>query len=97
MLSAFFYAMCSVLLLGIFLIKYDVDMILLMPFVIGMFCFYFLLSFKEDSATQKPEKLIHERGLMIYVLFLALLFIIMTQVEISFLSRFTMTDLVPIR
>lgn len=97
MLSAFFYAMCAVLLLGIFLIKYDVDMILLMPMIIGMFCYYFLLSFKEDSAAQKPEKLIHEKGLMMYVLLLMLLFILMTQVEIPFLTRFTMTDLVPIR
>ena len=97
MLSAFFYAMCSVLLLGIFLIKYDVDMILIMPFVIGMFCYYFRLSYQEDSAAQKPEKLIHEKGLMLYVLLLVLLFIIMTQIEIPFLARFAMTDLVPIR
>ena len=97
MLSAFFYAMCSVLLLGIFLIKYDVDMILIMPFVIGMFCYYFRLSYQEDSAAQKPEKLIHEKGLMLYVLLLVLLFIIMTQIEIPFLTRFAMTDLVPIR
>ena len=46
---------------------------------------------------QKPEKLIHEKGLMLYVLLLVLLFIIMTQIEIPFLARFAMTDLVPIR
>ena len=66
MLSAFFYAMCSVFLVGVFLIKYRVELLLIIPFIIGLFCYYFWISFKEDSAAQKPEKLYREKGLMLF-------------------------------
>ena len=97
LLSSFFYAMCSTMFLGIFLIKYNVNLILLMPCLIGLFSYYFLLSFKEDSAAQKPEKLFREKGLMGYVLILILLFLILLRVHIPFLTQFTATDLIPIR
>ena len=56
LISAFFYAMSSVFFVGVFLIKYRIELILFIPFFIGLFCFYFHISFKEDSAVQKPEK-----------------------------------------
>ena len=97
LLSAFFYAMCSTMFLGICLIKYDVDQILLMPFLIGLFVYYFWISYKEDSAAQKPEKLFHEKGLMAYVAFLILLFVILLNVDIPFLSaHFGTTELIRI-
>ena len=97
LLSSFFYGMCSTLFLGIFLSKYNVNMILLMPFLIGLFCYYFWISYKEDSAAQRPEKLFHEKGLMIYVLLLIILFLILLKVRLPFLSVFTSTDLVPVQ
>ncbi len=97
MLSSFFYGMYSTMFLGIFLIKYNVNLIFLMPCLIGLFCYYFLLSFKEDSAAQKPEKLFHEKGLMKYVLLLILLFLILLRVRVPILDHFTTTELIPIR
>ncbi len=97
LLSSFFYAMCSTLFLGIFLSKYNVNLILLMPFLIGLFCYYFWISYKEDSAAQRPEKLFHEKGLMIYVLALIILFLVLLQMRMPFLSVFTSKDLVPVR
>ena len=91
MLSAFFYAMCSVFLVGVFLIKYRVELLLIIPFIIGLFCYYFWISFKEDSAAQKPEKLYRVKGLMLYVLVLILLFVILMCVDIPGLDIF-MTD-----
>ena len=96
LLSSFFYAMCSTMFLGIFLIKYNVNLILFMPFLIGLFCYYFLLSFKEDSAAQKPEKLFREKGLMAYVLFLLLLFLLLLRIHIPYLSPFTTMELIPL-
>ena len=96
LLSAFFYGMCSTMFLGIFLIKYNIGLILFMPFLIGLFCYYFYISFKEDSAAQKPEKLFHEKGLMLYVLFLLVLFIILLRVKIPFLTVFSPTDLISV-
>ena len=86
--SAFFYAMCFVFFIGIFLIKYRVELILFIPFMIGLFCYYFYISFMKDSAVQKPEKLYKEKGLMIYCLFLVGLFIFLMNVRISWLDIF---------
>ena len=97
MISSFFYAMCSTMFLGIFLIKYNINLVLLMPCLIGLFCYYFLLSYKEDSAAQKPEKLFREKGLMFYVVLLIFLFLVLLKVRIPFLSVFSTTDLIPIQ
>ena len=96
LISSFFYAMCSTLFLGICLIKYNVNLILLMPFLIGLFCYYFLLSYKEDSAAQKPEKLFREKGLMLYVILLLILFFVLLKVRIPFLSILYTTELIPL-
>ena len=94
--SAFFYAMCSSFLMGIFLIKYKVEFMLFMPFVFGLFCYYFHIAFKPDSAAQKPEKLYHEKFLILYVLFLILLFLILLYIDIPFLKIFEGNELIDI-
>lgn len=94
LISAFFYAMCSVFFIGIFLIKYRVELILFIPALIGLFCYYFWISFKEDSAVQKPEKLYHEKGLMLYVGVLVLLFALLMFVDIPWLDIFTSGQLI---
>ena len=95
--TAFFYAMCSSFLMGVFLIKYKIEFILFVPFVFGLFCYYFHISFKEDSAAQKPEKLFKEKKLMAYVLFLIVLFLVLLTVEIPGLEAFSVYELIPIR
>ena len=94
LISSFFYAMCSVFFTGIFLIKYRVELVLFVPVMIGLFCYYFVLSFKNDSAVQKPEKLYHERGLMIYCAALIIIFVILMIINIPILKIFTGSDLI---
>lgn len=94
LISTFFYAMCSVFFLGIFLIKYRVELVLLVPILIGLFCYYFNLSFTEDSPVQKPEKLFREKGLMLYCLLLIILFIVLMYIDIPFLSILTNSELI---
>lgn len=94
LISAFFYAMCSVFFVGVFLVKYRIELVLFMPFFIGLFCYYFWLSFKPDSAVQKPEKLFKEKGLMYYCLFLVILFGILLNLDIAFLDIFVTNELV---
>lgn len=89
LVSAFFYAMCSVFFLGTFLVKYRIELVLLMPFLIGLFGYYFHLSFARDSAVQKPEKLFHEKGLMLYLLVFIGLFILLMSVDIPGLNILT--------
>ena len=96
LICSFFYAMISVFFVGIFLIKYRIELILLIPVLIGLYCFYFWLSFKEDSAVQKPEKLYHEKGLMLYCLVLVILFIALMFVDIPLLDIFISNELIQI-
>lgn len=86
--TAFFYAMISIFFIGIFLIKYKIELILFMPFLIGLYCYYFYMSFAKDSAVQKPEKLFKERGLMTYLTFLIIIFIILMNINIDWLKIF---------
>lgn len=96
LICSFFYAMCSVFFLGIFLIKYRIELILFVPPFIGLYCYYFWISFKEDSAVQKPEKLYGERGLMFYCVCLIILFFILMCVDIPALNIFISSELISI-
>ena len=88
LVSAFFYAMCAIFFVGIFLIKYKIELILAIPFIVGLFCYYFYISFANDSAVQKPEKLYKKKGLMIYCIFLVVLFIVLINIRIEWLDIF---------
>ena len=82
---ACFYAMISSFFTGIFLVKYRVEFVLLMPVLIMLFCYYLYMSFKEDSAAQAPEKLYREKKLMVIVAILCVTFWVLLKVDIPFL------------
>jgi 4-hydroxybenzoate polyprenyltransferase len=84
--SAFFYALISLFFCGVFMIKYKLELIFLIPPVCGLYCYYLAISTKADSAVQKPEKLYKETGLMCYVLALILLFCVLMFVQIPTLD-----------
>ena len=86
LVSAMFYALTSVFFVGIFLIKYRLELIFTIPFLCGLYCVYLKLSYKEDSAVQKPEKLYKEHGLMLYIFFLIIFSFLLLIVDIPFLS-----------
>jgi decaprenyl-phosphate phosphoribosyltransferase len=78
--SMFFYTTCFALFLGVFIIRYHLELILIVPLVGGFVSYYLSIAFKADSAAQNPEKLYRERGLMVYltvcvVAFVGLMFI----------------------
>ncbi len=64
LLSSFFYAVCSAFLIGVFLIKYKVELLLSLPFFAVLFTWYLAISLKADSAAQAPEKLFREGAFM---------------------------------
>lgn len=80
--AAIFYAMVSSLFLGIFLIKYKVEMLLLFPFLALLFSWYFNISLAPDSVVQTPEKLYKRKYFIAYVFFLCLLFCALCFVNI---------------
>jgi 4-hydroxybenzoate polyprenyltransferase len=64
LLSSFFYAICSAFMVGVFLIKYKVEMLLSFPMFAVLFTWYLGIGLKADSAAQAPEKLYEERAFM---------------------------------
>ncbi len=86
LISAFFYAMCSTFCIGIFMLKYRIEYLIAVPFIIGLFCFYLYIAYKPDSAAQKPEKLYKEKPLIGYLAFLVVLIVVLTFVDIPALS-----------
>lgn len=68
LISMFFYVTCFALFLGVFIIRYHLELILVVPLVAGFIAYYLHISFKADSAAQAPEKLYKEKGLMLYLL-----------------------------
>ena len=65
-----------------------------MPFVFLLFCYYVHIAHKQDSAAQKPEKLFKEKGLMLYIVFLILLFLVCLKVDIPAMAIFTQIELI---
>lgn len=87
--SCFLYAMLSSFFLAVFLMKYRIEYILLMPLIAIFFCQYLALSMQPGSSAQKPEKLFRERGLMIMVAVLALTFVATTLIDLQSIETFT--------
>lgn len=67
LISMFFYTTCFALFLGVFIIRYHLELILIFPLVAGFICYYLHVTFKKDSAAQSPERLYREKGLMAYL------------------------------
>lgn len=86
LVSTFFYAMTATFFIGIFMVKYRIEYLLAMPFVFGLFCFYLWISFKPDSAVQKPEKLYREKKLIAYIAILCVILFVLTFVDLDFLN-----------
>ena len=76
----FFYASGAALMLGVFIIRYHLELILSVPLIAGFFSTYMHVTLKDNSAVQNPEHLYRESGLMVYlvvviVVFFGLMFI----------------------
>jgi 4-hydroxybenzoate polyprenyltransferase len=67
LVSMFFYTTTFALFLGIFIIRYHLELILIVPLVAGFVSYYLHIAFREESAAQRPEHLYREKGLMIYL------------------------------
>ena len=87
--SCFVYGMLSSFFLAIFLIKYRIEYILLMPLITVLFAHYFALSMQPDSPAQAPEKLFRERGLVLLVVAIAALFAVTTFIDLPALEALT--------
>src|ERR1700733_3137762 len=88
-ISCFVYGLLSTFFLAIFLIKYRVEYLIVVPPIIALFGYYLALSTKPASSAQNPEKLFREPKLIALVAILAALFIIATYVDMPVFSVFS--------
>jgi len=95
--STVFYGNLSVFFCGVFLIKYKIELLLVIPFICLLFCYYLSICFKPDSAAQKPEKLFREKLLMLLCGLIIVGFIVCYYIRIPALDFLLLTDLVPIK
>ncbi len=87
LISMFFYAICCALFLGVFIVRYHLELILIFPLVSGFICYYLHIAFKEQSAAQNPERLYNERGLMAYLVVCVIAFFALMFTHITFLYK----------
>lgn len=65
--SVVFYSSAAMLFFGAFVMRYRLELLLATPFVALVMAVYLNLSFKPDSAVQRPEGLYREPALMMSV------------------------------
>jgi 4-hydroxybenzoate polyprenyltransferase len=82
LVSMFVYTAAAALLLGVFIIRYHLELILSVPLIAGFFGYYLSVALKPNSAAQNPEALYREKGLMCYLLICMAAFLGLMLVEI---------------
>lgn len=77
LVSMFFYATMCTLFVGVFIVRYHVELILFVPAAAGFFAYYLNLGLKDDSPVQNPEKLYKEWGFLVYMILSIVLFVLL--------------------
>jgi decaprenyl-phosphate phosphoribosyltransferase len=86
LVSIMFYGSAAMLFLGAFVMRYKLELILAFPLVALVMAMYLQLSFKEDSAVQRPEGLYKEPKLMAAVTACAIAMIVLMLVDLPVLQ-----------
>ena len=86
--SIFFYAICSSFFLGIFLIKYRIELLISFPFIALLFTWYLRIGFEKNSIVQTPEKLFKKKKFILYIVFLFCLLIFLFLADIEWFTWF---------
>ena len=87
LVSIMFYAAHAMLFFGAFIARYRLELILAFPLVALVMAQYLTLSFKTDSAVQRPEGLYREPGLMAAVLCCTVVMCFLLFIDIPILHR----------
>ena len=87
LVSMFFYATAAALFLGVFIVRYRLELLLSVPLIAGFFSYYMHVALKPESPTQAPETLYRETGLMVYLFVCIAAFVLLMFVRISALYK----------
>ena len=89
LISTFLYAQMAAFFLAVFLIKYRIEYLLSLPFFAALFASYLRVGLKRGSTAQTPEKLFHEKTLMLIFALLTLALALLTWFDLPWLDRLT--------
>lgn len=81
LVSMFFYTAACALMLGVFIVRYKLELLLSVPLLAGFFAYYLQVAFQPDSPVQNPERLYRQRGLMAYLTATVLVFFTLMFVD----------------
>jgi 4-hydroxybenzoate polyprenyltransferase len=82
MISCFFYMMLGSLFAGVFIVRYQVELVLFLPFAAAYMSYYLKMGFRENSPVQHPEKLFREKHFMVATVICGVVFVLLMLVEI---------------
>jgi decaprenyl-phosphate phosphoribosyltransferase len=85
LVSMFFYATLCAFFVGIFIVRYHVELILFIPVAAGFFAYYLKLGLQDNSPVQNPEKLYMERGFLLYMTLCVVWFVLLMFTRIPVL------------
>lgn len=83
LVSCFFYTMLGSLFGGVFIVRYQMELVFFLPFAAAYIAYYFQLGLRPDSPVQHPEKLFREKRLLLATLGCGLLFLICMGMDIN--------------
>lgn len=82
LVSMFFYAAAAALTLGVFIVRYKLELALTIPLIAGFFSHYIHVTLKPNSPVQNPERLYRETRLMAYLVVCVVAFFGLMFVEV---------------
>jgi len=85
LISLFFYVVMGALMGGVFIVRYRLELILILPLVAGFFAYYMHIGLKENSPVQHPEKLYRERGFVAFSIVSGIVFVLLMFTSIPVL------------
>ena len=88
-LLSFFYGLMTLGLLGIFIVKYRIEYILLLPLISGWFTIYLNIGLKANSTAQAPERLYREHYLIAIILLTIIVALVLSFTRLTLLEDFT--------
>jgi 4-hydroxybenzoate polyprenyltransferase len=88
LISSFFYAMCAGVFVGVFLVKYRIELLLALPFLALLFAWYLKIGLKPESAAQHPERMYREKAFIMYVGLVVIVLAALVFIDIPALKWF---------
>ena len=81
-------------MMAIFLLKYRIEYLVVIPLFIALFAAYMRLALTPDSAAARPEELMRQPAMLIGAAVTMALFGVLTFVDLPLLNSLTSSDLI---